>query len=211
VVASSGEVQGPRVEATHDRADTVGDSPHKRADDPVLVDPIGERLSDHVVRKGLYRAMAAAGIDGDRGTGKAFVFHDLRYTFGTLAVRAFPLSNVQAYMGHADVSTTMLYVHHTPQHDAADKLTALARSAGSLERVPAGTEPSRSLPGPRRIGSPSAVCPVRRQGRSGTYAKNRPRSRNRTRPPPLARSTVAPREPRAIASHDARRVSAPRR
>jgi integrase len=27
-------------------------------------------------------------------------------------------------MGHADIQTTMLYVHHVPQHDAADKLSA---------------------------------------------------------------------------------------
>jgi hypothetical protein len=25
-------------------------------------------------------------------------------------------------MGHADISTTMVYVHHVPQHDAADRL-----------------------------------------------------------------------------------------
>src|SRR4051794_8265095 len=43
----------------------------------------------------------------------------------TLAVQAFPLSDVQAYMGHADIDTTMLYVHHTPQHDAADRLSRL--------------------------------------------------------------------------------------
>jgi integrase len=64
------------------------------------------------IRDGLYAALDAAGIDRDRGTGKLFVFHDLRHTFGTLAVRAWPLSDVQAYMGHADISTTMLYVHH---------------------------------------------------------------------------------------------------
>jgi hypothetical protein len=28
-------------------------------------------------------------------------------------------------MGHADIATTMIYVHHVPQHDAADKLGAL--------------------------------------------------------------------------------------
>jgi integrase len=45
-------------------------------------------------------------------------FHDLRHTFGTLAVRVFPLSDVQRMMGHADLSTTMKYVHYVPQHDA---------------------------------------------------------------------------------------------
>jgi Phage integrase family len=51
--------------------------------------------------------------------------HDLRHTFGTLAVRTYPLSDVRAYMGHADIATTMIYVHNTPQHDAADRLSEL--------------------------------------------------------------------------------------
>jgi integrase len=54
--------------------------------------------------------------------------HDLRHTFGTLAVRVFPLSDVQVFMGHADIATTMIYVHHVPQHDAADNLGALVAS-----------------------------------------------------------------------------------
>jgi hypothetical protein len=52
-------------------------------------------------------------------------FHDLRHTFGTLAVQAFSLTDVKAFMGHADIQTTMIYAHHVPQHDAADKLTRL--------------------------------------------------------------------------------------
>jgi integrase len=59
--------------------------------------------------------------------------HDLRHTFGTLAVQAFPLSDAKAYMGHANIETTMIYVHHVPQHDAADKLTALVARAQSAE------------------------------------------------------------------------------
>jgi len=49
----------------------------------------------------------------------------LRHTSGTLAVQAFPLTDVKAYMGHADVQTTMIYVHHVPRHDAADRLSRL--------------------------------------------------------------------------------------
>jgi integrase len=52
-------------------------------------------------------------------------FHDLRHTFGTQAARAgVPLSDIQALMGHANISTTLIYVHYQPQHDAADRLTA---------------------------------------------------------------------------------------
>ena len=36
-------------------------------------------------------------------------------------------------MGHADIATTMIYVHHVPQNDAADKLSRLleAQTAAS--------------------------------------------------------------------------------
>ncbi len=61
--------------------------------------------------------------------------HDLRHTFGTLAVQAFPLTDVKAYMGHADISTTMIYVHHVPRVDAADRLSRLVAAAESVPRL----------------------------------------------------------------------------
>ncbi len=63
------------------------------------------------------------------------VFHDLRHTFGTLAVEAWPLHDVQAYMGHADIQTTMIYVHQQPKAAAADKLSQLVADAtgGSVQ------------------------------------------------------------------------------
>jgi integrase len=59
-----------------------------------------------------------------------------------LAVRVFPLTDVKAYMGHADVQTTMIYVHHVPQHDAARKLSvALRAETTALELTAATTAP----------------------------------------------------------------------
>ena len=99
--------------------------------DRVFCDPTGDTLNDGAIRQAFYDALEAANIDRDRGTGKLLVFHDLRHTFGTLAVQAFSLSDVKAYMGHADIQTTMVYVHHTPQHAAADRLGQLVAEAES--------------------------------------------------------------------------------
>ena len=53
------------------------------------------------------------------------VFHDLRHTFGTLcASSGIPVGDIQAYMGHASPSTTEIYMHFAPKHDAAKRLTA---------------------------------------------------------------------------------------
>jgi Phage integrase family len=70
------------------------------------------------LRRRFYKALKAAKLPRMR-------FHDLRHTFGTLAVQAFSLTDVKAFMGHADIQTTMIYAHHVPQHDAADRLTRL--------------------------------------------------------------------------------------
>ena len=60
-------------------------------------------------------------------------FHDLRHTFGTLAVRRAEVPAVQAWMGHADIQTTMRYVHHRDRGGEA-KLLA---EAFAVESVPA--------------------------------------------------------------------------
>jgi integrase len=56
------------------------------------------------------------------------VFHDLRHTFGTLAVQVWPVTDVQAYMGHSDIKTTMRYAHHVPKHNAADRFSQFIAS-----------------------------------------------------------------------------------
>jgi hypothetical protein len=44
-------------------------------------------------------------------------------------VQAFRLSDVKAYMGHANTQTTMIHMHHVPQIDAADKVSELVTAA----------------------------------------------------------------------------------
>ncbi|MEA2371519.1 MAG: hypothetical protein QOH12_1913 [Solirubrobacteraceae bacterium] len=54
-------------------------------------------------------------------------FHDLRHTFGTLAVRRAEVPAVQAWMGHADIQTTMRYVHHRDRGGEAKLLAEAFR------------------------------------------------------------------------------------
>ena len=53
---------------------------------------------------------------------KPIVFHDLRHTFGTLGAAIWPLHDLQGYLGHANIQTTMIYVHHVPKVKAASEL-----------------------------------------------------------------------------------------
>lgn len=66
-------------------------------------------------------------------------FHGLRHTFGTrLAMQGVPIPKIQGYMGHADIQTTMVYVHWMPQHDDADVLDrAFASTMAEVERAEA--------------------------------------------------------------------------
>lgn len=52
-------------------------------------------------------------------------FHDLRHSFGTQAIRAFNIYEVQRMMGHRSITTTERYLHHAPDPDAAAKLSQL--------------------------------------------------------------------------------------
>jgi integrase len=92
--------------------------------DLVFCNESGQYFDDSALRRRFYAARGRAGIRRIR-------FHDLRHTFGTLAVQVFPLSDVKAYMGHADIATTMIYVHHVPRHDAASRLSAALEAAAA--------------------------------------------------------------------------------
>ncbi|MGH2970186.1 MAG: tyrosine-type recombinase/integrase [Solirubrobacteraceae bacterium] len=89
------------------------------AGDLVFPNEVGRFFDDGRLRIRFYAALREAGLGRLREKDDRFVFHDLRHTFGTLAVRGFPLSDVKAFMGHESIETTMIYVHHVPQTDAA--------------------------------------------------------------------------------------------
>lgn len=111
-------------------------------DDRVFVSPTGGALDDGDVREAFYRALTAAGLGHLRELAEPIVFHDLRHTFGTLAVQVWPLSDVQAYMGHADIKTTMIYAHHQPKRDAAERFSRFVE--GQLGVSPLCPEPTHS-------------------------------------------------------------------
>lgn len=94
-------------------------------EDLVFPNEVGRHFDDSRVRKAFKRALGAAGLQPIR-------FHDLRHTFGTIAVQAFPLTDVKAMMGHADISTTMVYVHYVPAHNAAERLSRAFAAGDSL-------------------------------------------------------------------------------
>jgi integrase len=107
-------------------------------EDYVFPSSTGAPQDDSKLRRRFRTALKASGARWQGGDG-SFVFHDLRHTFGTIAVQVWPLSDVQAYMGHADIKTTMIYVHHIPAADAAERLerAVAARSFAAVERVAA--------------------------------------------------------------------------
>ena len=111
-------------------------------EDRVFVNDVGGHVEDSALRRRFYRALESAGLLHIR-------FHDLRHTFGTIAVQAFPLTDVKAFMGHADIQTTMIYIHHVPQHDAAERLSALLdeRTHGASGCTLGAREDSAEEPG----------------------------------------------------------------
>ncbi len=92
-------------------------------DDLVFVDDVGGHEDDWRLRNRFHAALTAAGLPRLR-------LHDLRHTFGTLAVQAFPLSDVRAYMGHADIATTMI-------------TSTTSRASTRLTSSPASSPPRR--------------------------------------------------------------------
>ena len=75
-------------------------------DDYVFCTPLGAPADDIKTRRAFYAALERAGLGHLRTKADPIVFHDLRHTFGTLTVQAAPLTDVQAWMGHAHVQTT---------------------------------------------------------------------------------------------------------
>jgi integrase len=84
------------------RRDFVGD------DDLVFCGEAGGYLDGSALRRRYGAALARAGL-------RPLRFHDLRHTFGTRMIAKADIRRVQEWMGHADILTTMRYLHYAPR------------------------------------------------------------------------------------------------
>lgn len=77
--------------------------------DLVFAHPLtGHVLDASKLRKRFYEHLERGGVP-------KLTFHELRHTFGTqMASAGAPLRSLQAWMGHADASTTEIYTHYAP-------------------------------------------------------------------------------------------------
>ena len=101
----------------------------KGRDDFVFCGPEGNRLDGSAVRDRFVRVQKKAQVRVRR-------FHDLRHTFGTLAIRRFDLVSVKEMMGHAALTTTERYLHSKPRPGDAAKLTAIFAGDDDGDELP---------------------------------------------------------------------------
>jgi integrase len=88
------------------RRDWVGE------DDLVFAGAAGGYLDGSALRRRYKVALTAAGL-------RSLRFHDLRHTFGTRMIAKADIRRVQEWMGHADIQTTMRYLHYAPRAEDA--------------------------------------------------------------------------------------------
>jgi integrase len=84
-------------------------------DDLVFAEEGGLWLNDDRLRRRYESALRSACL-------RRLRFHDLRHTFGSLAITRADIVEVQAWMGHADITTTMRYLHYRDRGQAAERL-----------------------------------------------------------------------------------------
>ena len=85
----------------------------------------------------LYKAaLAAAGL-------RQLRFDDLRHTFGTRMIAKADILRVQEWMGHADIQTTMRYLHYAPRAEDAQLVAEAFRTEDTGIALAPESEPGR--------------------------------------------------------------------
>lgn len=107
---------------------------YQAEDDLVFGHPhTGHPLERGQVSKRFKRTLKRAGVREVR-------FHDLRHTFGTrCAAAGVPLRTLQAWMGHADIKTTMVYTHYAPGANEAELVNGVFQPDATRQ------EPTRTI------------------------------------------------------------------
>jgi integrase len=90
----------------------------KARTDYVFCRPDGGPLDRSAIRIRFIRAQEKADVRVRR-------FHDLRHSFGSLAIQKFDLVAVKDMMGHSKLTTTERYLHSKPRPDDVAKLTTI--------------------------------------------------------------------------------------
>jgi hypothetical protein len=75
----------------------------------------------------------SAGEDSSEAGVRVRRFHDLRHSFGSLAIQQFDLVAVKNMMGHSKLTTTERYLHSKPRPDGVAKLTNIFSKGMMLE------------------------------------------------------------------------------
>jgi integrase len=81
-------------------------------DELVFVGEAGSYLDGSALRRRYKSALTKAEL-------RPLRFHDLRHTFGTRMIAKADIRRVQEWMGHADIQTTMRYLHYAPRAEDA--------------------------------------------------------------------------------------------
>jgi integrase len=81
-------------------------------DDLVFPGETGSHLDGSALRRRYMSALKRAKL-------RPLRFHDLRHTFGTRMISKADIRRVQEWMGHADIQTTMRYLHYAPRAEDA--------------------------------------------------------------------------------------------
>ena len=127
---------------------------HTARGDLVFVSREGTHVDGSALRRRYHSTLAAAGL-------RRLRFHDLRHTFGSLSINVASIVQVQAWMGHADIQTTMRYLHHKSRADDARLLSAAFRPERKLtaKRSTTSKKPNSTAVSLPRTPSSGALVP----------------------------------------------------
>jgi integrase len=98
-------------------------------DDVVFASVVGGHLDPDALSSRYRAALSRANL-------RPLRFHDLRHTFGTRMIAKADVRRVQEWMGHADIQTTMKYLHYAPRAGDA----ALVAEAFALDVLSGAVE-----------------------------------------------------------------------